>query len=118
MRILNLDKRDHSGLTELNKVILQVHLWLLKQDVRFLGSLALHLHEEAVVYIRANYTVLINVRPILNVFQVPVVEIGEVKIGVDHGEAEGLMAEELFDLLFRPAWLFRCRIQTFLQPYL
>lgn len=72
-------------------------------DVRFFGSLALDLHEEAVVYIRANYTVLINVRPILNVFQVPVVEIGEVKIGVNHGEAESLMAEELVDLLLRSA---------------
>ena len=110
MRILNLDKGHLSGLTELNKVILQVHLRFLKQDVRFLSSLALHLHEEAVVDILANYTVLIDVGTVLNVFQVPIIEIGEVKIGVDHGEAESLIAEEVIDLLLRPTCLFCRRI--------
>ena len=90
----------------------------LKQDVRFLGSLALHLHEEAVVDILANYTVLIDVGTVLNVFQVPVVEIGEVKIGVDHGEAECLIPEEVVDLLLRPTCLFCRCIYTFLKPYL
>ena len=110
MRILNLDKRHRSCLTELNKVILQVHLGFLKQDIRFLCSLALHLHEEAVVDILANYTVLIDVGTVLNVFQVPVIEIGEVKVWVDHGEAESLIAEEVIDLLLLPTCLFCRRI--------
>jgi hypothetical protein len=53
----------------------------------------------------------------LNVFQVPVVEIGEVEIGVDHGEAESLMAEEVINLLIRLARFFRSSIQTFLHSY-
>ena len=110
MRILNLDKGHLSGLTELNKVILQVHLRFLKQDVRFLSSLPLHLYEEAVVDILANYTVLIDVGTVLNVFQVPIIEIREVKIGIDHCETESLIAEEVFDLLLRPTCLFCRRI--------
>jgi hypothetical protein len=116
--VLNLDKGHLFLLAELNKVILQVHLRLLEQNIRFFGSLALHLHEEAVVNIWPYYTVLIYVRPIFDVFQVPVVKIGIVEIGVNHGEAESLIAEEVVDLLLWPARLFRCRIQTFLQSYL
>jgi hypothetical protein len=54
----------------------------------------------------------------LNVFQVPVVEIGKVEIGVNHGEAESLMAKEVINLLIRLARFFCSSIQTFLHSYL
>jgi len=114
--ILYLDERYHFHLAQLDKVILQVHLRLLQQNVCFFRTLSFDFHEKPVVNVGSDQTIRIDVRPILDALEIPMIKVRIIEIRIDHGKTQGLMPEKIIDFLLSPAILSCCCIHTLLDP--